>query len=291
MSTKRQVSPSGASRALKQTKLYFGKKMSTPSDNQPLRSMTTKKEDKAPENSGGSQCGEDTRVNVVDKFDSDEKKPSGDVTSKSAETVSYASMASKAAKRDTKQVSPNLSPSPSDSKSLIITDRVGDIFDAPDGAVIIHACNCMGSWSAGIAAAFKQRYPKAYAKYALYCKQNMPNSLWGTALLIPPMETKGPRHYVGCLFTSRRYGRGKDSPAQILAKTGPAMEDLVEMMRRPTAKDTITEIRICQINSGLFSVPWEKSKAIIEELEVGDGDLPKEIIVYTQPTGSILSKK
>lgn len=142
----------------------------------------------------------------------------------------------------------------------------------------------MGSWSAGIAAAFKQRYPKAFAKYALHCKQNTPNSLWGTGFLIPPMEVKGPRHYVGCVFTSRRYGRGKDSPTQILAKTGPAMEELVNMMRKATAKETITEIRICQINSGLFSVPWEKSKAIIEGQEVGDGDLPKEIIVYTMST-------
>lgn len=184
-----------------------------------------------------------------------------------------------------KQVTEQISPPPSNSKTFVVKDRVGDIFDAPDGAVIIHACNCMGSWSAGIAAAFKQRYPKAFSNYALHCEQKTPSSLWGTALLIPPMETKGPRHYVGCVFTSRRYGRGKDSSTQILAKTGPAMEDLVEMMRRSTAKDTITEIRICQINSGLFSVPWKKSKAIIKELVVGDGDLPKEIIVYTQPTG------
>ncbi|KAE9979682.1 hypothetical protein EG328_000732 [Venturia inaequalis] len=283
MSTKRKISPSGTSRALKQTKLIFGKKMATPLDHQPQHTMATKR-NKAPEIVEGSKSGDDIRAIVLDKSDSDGKNSSADVMPKSGGTVTYASMASKAAEKDKKQMSPTQSPSPSNSKTFVITDRVGDIFDAPDGAVIIHACNCMGSWAAGIAAAFKQRYPKAFAKYALHCKQNTPNSLWGTALLIPPMETKGPRHYVGCLFTSRRYGRGKDSPAQILAKTGPAMEILVEMMRKPTAKDTITEIRICQINSGLFSVPWEKSKAIIEELEIGDGDLRKEIIVYTQPT-------
>lgn len=42
---------------------------------------------------------------------------------------------------------PNEQQSNSDPKSpkkLMITEEVGDIFDAPDNAVIIHACNCLG---------------------------------------------------------------------------------------------------------------------------------------------------
>jgi ADP-ribose 1''-phosphate phosphatase len=266
MSTKRSISPPGAARALKQTKLHFGKKMATPADNQPQHRMSTKEEE--PTEAG--------------KF----SKPSQNDSDVENENTPAVSLAQEVTTKETKETlpPPETLQLPPNSKKFVITDRVGDIFDAPDNAVIIHACNCLGSWAAGIAAAFRQRYPKAFAKCVQHCKTNTPNSLWGTALLIPPMETKGPRHYVGCVFTSRRYGRGKDSPAQILAKTGPAMEELVEMMRKATVKEVITEIRICQINSGLFAVPWEKSKSVIEELEAGEGDLPKEIIVYSLPT-------
>lgn len=248
---------------MKQTKLHFGKKITTPKDNEPQGGMEKKRAQTG--QSLESEKAQSDNVNANEK----DKSPTSDSTEdKSTQTTP----------------APELRQTPPDSKNFIITDRVGDIFDAPDGAVIIHACNCQGSWGAGIAAAFKQRYPKAFDNNVQHCKMNTPNSLWGTALLIPPMEVKGPRHYVGCVFTSRRYGRGKDSPAQILAKTGPAMEELVEMMRKATVKESITEIRICQINSGLFSVPWEKSKRVIEELEIGEGKLPREIIVYTMPT-------
>jgi ADP-ribose 1''-phosphate phosphatase len=258
MSTKRAISPPGAARALKQTKLLFGKKVSTPADNKPQRRMSAKEEEPIQAAVGS--------------------KPSPKAPDGKNEEAPAITSAQELKTRDTRETLP------SNSKNFHITDRIGDIFDAPDGAVIIHACNCLGSWAAGIAAAFKQRYPKAFAKYVQHCKMNTPDSLWGTALLIPPMETKGPRHYVGCVFTSRRYGRGKDSPAQILAKTGPAMEELVEMMKKATVNEAVEEIRICQINSGLFAVPWEKSRSVIEELEVGKGDIPTEIIVYSLPT-------
>lgn len=34
------------------------------------------------------------------------------------------------------------------------------------------------------------------------------------------------------------------------------------------------EVRMCRINSGLFGVPWERSKEVIEGLELGEGEVP-----------------
>lgn len=176
---------------------------------------------------------------------------------------------------------------PCSSDGFQIIEKVGAIFEAPDNTIIIHACNCMGSWSAGIADAFKQRYPRAYEVYKEHCENNTPASLIGTSLLIPPVESKGPRHFIGCLFTSKKYGRGKDSPVQILGNTGPAMKDLVSSIARlPKGEGMIEEIRMCKINSGLFSVPWASSKAVIENLELldeGCAKVPGEIIVYSLP--------
>lgn len=170
--------------------------------------------------------------------------------------------------------------------NLHITEKTGAIFEAPDNTVIIHACNCMGSWGAGIAAAFKARYPNAYEIFKQHCENSTPESLVGSAFLIPPVEEKGPRHFIGCLFTSGKYGRARDSPAQILKNTGPAVKDLVSAMVQLSGEGRIEEIRMCQINSGLFSVPWQESKAVIENLELGDldfGQIPKEIVVYSLP--------
>lgn len=165
---------------------------------------------------------------------------------------------------------------------FIIVEKEGDIFDAPDHAILTHACNCMGSWGSGIAAAFRKRYPKAFLAYKEHCSNFKPEQLINTTLLIPPQESKGVQHWIGCLFTSRKYGRGKDSPQQILQATSPAVRDLANQIS--DAKDKIGELRMCRINSGLFSVPWGRSKALIESLELGELKVPREMVVYSLPS-------
>lgn len=168
-------------------------------------------------------------------------------------------------------------------------EEIGDIFSAPSNTLIIHACNCDGSWGGGIAKAFKDRYPKAYDEYAKHCDRHG-HSLLDTAQLIPPVDAKSlgeegskeddkevPKHFVGCLFTSRHYGRKKDSPARILEATKPAMQDLLKRVDAFNSKakqeDRIAEVRMCKINSGLFAVPWEKSKAVLERIDISSSDV------------------
>ncbi|KAL1953134.1 hypothetical protein VTO42DRAFT_3569 [Malbranchea cinnamomea] len=55
----------------------------------------------------------------------------------------------------------------------LITETEGDLFDVPDGAVLIHACNCQGSWGKGIAEAFKTTYPAAFRIYRAHCKEHL----------------------------------------------------------------------------------------------------------------------
>ncbi|KAJ9669507.1 ADP-ribose 1''-phosphate phosphatase [Coniosporium apollinis] len=181
---------------------------------------------------------------------------------------------------------PNEQQSSNDSKSLkklTITEEVGDIFDAPDNAVIIHACNCLGHWGAGIAAAFRERYPKALKFHEAHCnKFSNKRDLLGTAQLIFPAESDSTRrrHFVGCLFTSCFYGRKKDSPAVILENTGPAMVDLLRQIAEAKKSAKISEVRMCQINSGMFKVPWAKTKAVLEDIILEDG-MPEKIRVFS----------
>lgn len=203
-----------------------------------------------------------------------------------------------------------------DSEDLQIVECTGDIFDAPPNTLIMHACNCDGSWGAGIAAAFKDRYPKAYMQYVYNCEE-YDHKLFDHAQLIPPVdafeagtqdegegfnesssrpgnETKADvanggaaKHFVGCLFTSRHYGRRRDKPARILAATAPAMVDLLRKVNEWNAKaedsEKVGEVRMCKINSGLFAVPWGRTKAVLEKIDVTRSDV--KVIKVVSPPG------
>jgi len=98
----------------------------------------------------------------------------------------------------------------------------GDLFSAPPNSILVHACNTVGTWGAGIALAFREKYPGHFRRYKAYCNNHNPDDLIGTCLLIP-----GEQHDIACLFTSRGYGRRKDQPDEILAATRTALQDLV----------------------------------------------------------------
>lgn len=115
----------------------------------------------------------------------------------------------------------------------------------------------------------------------------------------------GNAHFVGCLFTSRAFGKRKDSPEQILDATELAMEDLLRQVKKwneahgpdaarqepnepeaelkgneKVSKGTdsdvndqeqshdIKSIHMCKINSGLFAVPWEDTRAVLESIDL-----------------------
>lgn len=131
--------------------------------------------------------------------------------------------------------------------------------------------------------AFHDRYPKAYAEYNEHCKK-IGDKLLDHAQLIAPVDYQAsndaPKHFVGCLFTSRHYGKQRDTPSRILAATKPAIEELLNKVDEYNAdakgSDHVGEVRICKINSGLFGVPWESTKPVLESIDVSKHDV-KEV--------------
>ncbi|CAG7853553.1 SubName: Full=Related to POA1-Phosphatase of ADP-ribose 1-phosphate, role in regulation of tRNA splicing {ECO:0000313/EMBL:CCA70814.1} [Serendipita indica DSM 11827] len=132
----------------------------------------------------------------------------------------------------------------------------GDLFkNAPRRCVLVHACNTLGSWGAGIATIFKRKYPAAYEVYRDECVEKG-SSLLGTCLLIPA----GDRD-IACLFTSRKYGRQTDPKDMILRSTRSAVQDLLRQL-----EGSNKPIYGCRINAGAFRVPWEETVEILDEL-------------------------
>ncbi|THW10409.1 hypothetical protein D6D25_07604, partial [Aureobasidium pullulans] len=133
--------------------------------------------------------------------------------------------------------------------AIVFSEYKGDLFAAPPKSLLLHACNCEGSWNKGIAYEFQKNYPDHYAKYSNHCRDNGIEAIIGTCLIIPPQSVGGD-HWVGCLFTSRKYGRGKDKKDKILEQTERAVEHLVEQIENMDERPKL--IWMPKINSGLF---------------------------------------
>ncbi|KAF2279061.1 uncharacterized protein EI97DRAFT_226615 [Westerdykella ornata] len=165
------------------------------------------------------------------------------------------------------------------STKLSLTHLKRDIFSAPAGSVLIHACNAQGSWGSGIALAFRNSYPSAYQVYRSHClTRHNPRTnpvRTGTCLLIPPCETKAgiPAHWIACLFTSAKYGKAKDPPSVILRNTKAAMKDLLRQVKtRMEAGKELGSLVMCRINSGKFAVKWGRTVDVLEGIVVEEGE-------------------
>lgn len=199
------------------------------------------------------------------------------------------------------QPTPSKSPDASNTqRHITLTYEKASLFDSPPSTVLCHATNAQGTWGAGIAAAFKKNYPAAFKIYAAHCAKWDSSSLLGTTFLIPPQRkspTKSEReaeHWIGCLFTSEKKGKGKGSKESILAATGEAIEDLLRKVKavneaadatdkksKPDSdkEDRIAAVYTCRINSGLFGVPWEATSEVIEAVEIGEGDFQEIAVI------------
>ncbi|RAL16928.1 uncharacterized protein BO97DRAFT_452941 [Aspergillus homomorphus CBS 101889] len=170
-----------------------------------------------------------------------------------------------------------------------ILEIEGNLFDAPNGAALIHSCNCRGVWGKGIAKEFRGKYPNAYLFYRAHCREyaahpeevvvtgeagprriQLPE---GTALLIPPQPgdsqfNGGRQHWIICLFTSPGFGT-QVSPVNILLEnTECAVSNLKKEINQLRAQGiAMGSLWSCRFNSGLFGVDWAHSRDIL----VGSG--------------------
>lgn len=145
---------------------------------------------------------------------------------------SSASVPSSSSMAQTETESESATPSAGPSSKIVY--KTGDLFTSPTNSILIHACNTQGSWGAGIALAFKQRFPAQFKAYAAHCKATPDDEFIGTCLVLRASDFEGggskkpqPKWDVACLFTSRAYGRRKDAPEEILKNTERAIRDLI----------------------------------------------------------------
>lgn len=202
----------------------------------------------------------------------------------------------------------------SSGREIKIREVTGDIFQAPENAVLVHATNCLGEWGSGIAAQFRRQFPAAYAVYRDVCQgktsgrkdgERLP---LGECLLIEPQvddygdDAKGKKYWIACLFTSMGYGGritnenpGRSSEENILRHTRTSLRHFVTLLIDQLGQNISStnsppnEIWMCQFNSGNFRVPWEKSLKVVKGV-FADWKYQDKIPIVVVTAPSMVSK-
>lgn len=120
-----------------------------------------------------------------------------------------------------------------------------NLFDAPKNTMLVHACNAHGVWGSGIATEFKTRFPKAFLRYKGYCASE--EKPLGKTFIVQDND-----YEIGCLITSKDYGKKVDSRERITKSTILSLGKLFEVL-----KPYPIPVYSNKFNSGLFNVPWE----------------------------------
>lgn len=141
-----------------------------------------------------------------------------------------------------------------------------DLFLAPEGSILVHACNSRGIWGSGIAKEFKKRFPKSFEFYNAHCRYH------DEPLMFPMVLCPEENDYrVACLITSDNYGDKVDPEYKILKNT----ENALKVFFKEVLPVQTLENRLCKrgpvviysnkFNSGLFKVPWKKTEAVLNK--------------------------
>lgn len=132
---------------------------------------------------------------------------------------------------------------------MIVYIESGDIFKLDNVYNYAHGCNCAGAMGKGIAAQFKEKFPKMYSKYKRLCKE-------GTFTLGDVFEYNYDQGTVFNLGTQDSWR----TKANI-----NAIEKAITTMLKLANKKNIDKIALPQIGAGLGGLNWDTVKATIEK--------------------------
>ncbi|AQZ17706.1 POA1 (YBR022W) [Zygosaccharomyces parabailii] len=172
-----------------------------------------------------------------------------------------------------------------------ITGNILNISNYP--RIIIHSCNCGGSWGGGIARQLGNRYPKAEQAYVNACEK-YGNKLLGKCLFIP--SYKDANVIICCLFTAEIGGSNYDLRASILKYTEQALNNVRKWIygdeggksdpietgiNSATQHNTLKDYKLemPKINSGIFGIPWQETENILRKF--GNGNKILSFTVYS----------
>lgn len=155
----------------------------------------------------------------------------------------------------------------------MIEYRRGDL-PADDSEALVNAVNCVGVMGAGVALAFRRRFPENYRAYAAACRGNAvePGRMF---VFETGMETP-PRYLVN--FPTKRHW-----------KDASRMEDIVagmDALREEVRARAIRSVALPALGCGLGGLSWPEVRAVIADGLRGLDGVRVTVYLPREPVGS-----
>jgi O-acetyl-ADP-ribose deacetylase (regulator of RNase III) len=139
----------------------------------------------------------------------------------------------------------------------------GDLFETPGLRAFAHGCNCAGSMDAGVAIAFKKRWPAMFDEYKARCEDGRLHL--GDVLLWTDGDVT-----VYCLAIQEHWKKKAKLPA--LAR---ALRKMVELAQNAG----IERVGLPRVGAGLGGLDWQRAKSLLREI---GGETTVELVVFEQ---------
>lgn len=128
----------------------------------------------------------------------------------------------------------------------------GDLFATEGLRAYAHGCNCAGAMDAGVAVAFKKRWPRMFEEYQARCAD-------GRFHLGDVFVWNEGDEVVYNLATQEHWKKRSKLPA-----LSRALRKMVELAE----KSGVERIGLPRIGAGLGGLDWQRVKSMIEEVGV-----------------------
>lgn len=139
----------------------------------------------------------------------------------------------------------------------------GDLFNTPGLRAYAHGCNCAGTMDAGVAVAFKKRWPRMFAEYAARCAD-------GRFHLGDVFVWSEGDEVVYNLATQEHWKKKAKLPALTRA-----LKKTVEL----AAHAGINRVGLPRIGAGLGGLEWPRVKSVLAAV---GGETAVTLLVFEQ---------
>jgi O-acetyl-ADP-ribose deacetylase (regulator of RNase III) len=128
----------------------------------------------------------------------------------------------------------------------MISQGVGSIFNS-NAEAIVNAVNCVGVMGAGLARAFKDRYPLMYEQYALKCRLGI---LTPGTIDLYILDANKPKYIIN--FPTKDHWRNPSDIKYIVGGINPLVEHVKQWK--------IKSVAIPALGCGLGGLDWKEVK-------------------------------
>ena len=134
----------------------------------------------------------------------------------------------------------------------MITYKNGNLLDATED-IIAHGCNDKGVMGAGVALAIKNKWPKAYVSYKLFCDDRENQTGIVHWFSINPL----PQRWIANCIIQQAFGSGKQVSYD-------AVDDcMIQICNSAVSRNPVASVAMPKIGAGLGGGNWEVIEAII----------------------------